>query len=421
MPPIPPRRPTTRQWLPRTTTCTPCRASHSRSSNPVSGPRGASGRANNSSTAPWGGARSGGSWRSTRSRIAACPNCLISARTRIANGGRARCTRDDRGGATGLTEVCASTLRSRASARSAPTRLRPRAARAPRRADADGPVGGDNGSDQQPGDDNAASCRGIDGRSTSPSTTPTHARRPEPRPERRDPPVAVEHCGAQRDGHGVASSRSCSTRAGPMPGIASSSSMVRNGPCASRQATIFSAVTGPTPGQLVELGGSRRRQAGPWRSSGRARRRARGQATREDHLDAVGERLREVDGREIGLRCRPAGPAERVGDSRAVGEPVQAGPSNCTDDVDDEPRPARRRRRHVAGYAKGRRPRRPRWRRCRKPFPRQRQQCQQRDDRARARRVRESPNGSMSSIMTPQLSRMCVVFVPDLCQARRAG
>ena len=54
---------------PRRTTCTPRRASHPRSSKPVSGPRGATGRAHSSSTAPCGGARSGGSSSSTRSRI----------------------------------------------------------------------------------------------------------------------------------------------------------------------------------------------------------------------------------------------------------------------------------------------------------------------------------------------------------------
>src|SRR5262249_26035629 len=48
--------------------------------------------------------------------------------------------------------------------------------------------------------------------------------------------------------HGGTRSRNCSMRAGPMPGIASRSSTDVNGPWVWRQSTIFSAVTGPTPG-----------------------------------------------------------------------------------------------------------------------------------------------------------------------------
>ena len=58
-PPIPPRRPTTRGCSPRSTTWTPRRASQPRSSKPVSGPRGSTGRARSSRTEPCGGARSG--------------------------------------------------------------------------------------------------------------------------------------------------------------------------------------------------------------------------------------------------------------------------------------------------------------------------------------------------------------------------
>ena len=86
-PPIPPRRPTTRQFpSPRSTTWTPRRASQPRSSKPVSGPRGATGRTRSSRTAPWGGARSGGSSRSTRSRMRSAPKATASPGTRIENG-----------------------------------------------------------------------------------------------------------------------------------------------------------------------------------------------------------------------------------------------------------------------------------------------------------------------------------------------
>jgi hypothetical protein len=85
-PPIPPRRPTIRAPSPRRTTCTPRRESQPRSSKPVSGPRGVTGRARNSRTAPWGGARSGGSSRRTRSRMSVGPKRSTSAGTRNANG-----------------------------------------------------------------------------------------------------------------------------------------------------------------------------------------------------------------------------------------------------------------------------------------------------------------------------------------------
>ena len=48
--------------------------------------------------------------------------------------------------------------------------------------------------------------------------------------------------------HGAATSRSCSRRAGPIPGTASSSSTEVNAPCSSRKSRIFCAVDGPTPG-----------------------------------------------------------------------------------------------------------------------------------------------------------------------------
>ncbi len=119
-PPIPPRRPTMRVPSPRSTTWMPRRASQACSSKPVSGPRGATGRARSSSTAPCGGARSGGSSRSTRSRNCDVPKRRTSPGTRTANG-------VDRAGPVTTTRAAAvwpmrsaSTLRSSASLRSVP-------------------------------------------------------------------------------------------------------------------------------------------------------------------------------------------------------------------------------------------------------------------------------------------------------------
>ena len=129
-PPIPPRRPTMRQpSSPRNTTCTPRRASQPRSSKPVSGPRGATGRARSSSTAPWGGARSGGSSSSTRSRMLVAPNRTASAGVRTANAVRLTGpVTTTRAGAVRPSRS-ARTLRSSASFRSVPHQS-PRSARA---------------------------------------------------------------------------------------------------------------------------------------------------------------------------------------------------------------------------------------------------------------------------------------------------
>ena len=119
-PPIPPRRPTMRARSPRSTTWTPRRASQPRSSKPVSGPRGSTGRARNSRMDPCGGARSGGSSRSTRSRIRVAPKRVTSAGIRNANGvrfgGPVVTTRAD-----AVSPIrAASALRSSASPRSVP-------------------------------------------------------------------------------------------------------------------------------------------------------------------------------------------------------------------------------------------------------------------------------------------------------------
>ncbi len=76
---------------------------------------------------------------------------------------------------------------------------------------------------------------------------PVREREPDCRaPSARPRPASLD--GLPDADHGVTRSRSCSTRAGPIPGIASRSSTERKGPCAWRQSTIFCAVTGPIPG-----------------------------------------------------------------------------------------------------------------------------------------------------------------------------
>ncbi len=55
-----------------------------------------------------------------------------------------------------------------------------------------------------------------------------------------------------------------------------------------------------------------------------------------DDLDPVRERRREVDERDIGTPRRSARAPDRVGDARALGEPVQPGPVDRAHHVDDE-------------------------------------------------------------------------------------
>jgi hypothetical protein len=76
---------------------------------------------------------------------------------------------------------------------------------------------------------------------------PEHERGCEARAERGGEDVMW--IAGERGRHGTARSRRASTRFGPIPGTASSSSTDRNAPCFSRWSTIFCAVTGPTPGR----------------------------------------------------------------------------------------------------------------------------------------------------------------------------
>jgi hypothetical protein len=84
----PPRRATIRHCSARTTTCTPWRRSHLRSSKPSFGPRGSRTSPTRSRMAPWGGERPGGRRSSTGSRITSSPNRRICPGTRRSNGER---------------------------------------------------------------------------------------------------------------------------------------------------------------------------------------------------------------------------------------------------------------------------------------------------------------------------------------------
>ena len=89
-------------------------------------------------------------------------------------------------------------------------------------------------------------------------------------------------------------------------------------------------MTGPTPGSASSCSTRRgaeahrscrgRADAGP----GRGRPRRDGDPTRHQDLHPVGERRGEVDRRGVGLRGRSARTGDRVGDSFALGQPVEA-------------------------------------------------------------------------------------------------
>ena len=215
-PPMPPRRPTIRQSRPCRTTWTPRRASQPRSSKPSSGPRGAATVARSSSTAPWGGERPSGSSSSTRSRSRRSSKRRTSAGSRSAN--------VDRRTGPVTTAVTAaerpisgvSTLASRASSRTLPH--------------------------HQPASASASAQAGS--RALGIVAAPSSQRDEHDRTRRRrtnrvrqgQPDARREHeqCRPGALDQGNTTSRSCSTRAGPMPGIASRSSTERKPPCSAR-------------------------------------------------------------------------------------------------------------------------------------------------------------------------------------------
>ena len=125
-----------------------------------------------------------------------------------------------------------------------------------------------------------------------------------------------------------------------MPGIASRSSTERNGPCCSRKATIFCAVTGPMPGKvsscsaLAELS-----EIGPpaaCRPRGCAGGR-RCSCPRHEHLLPVGDGRSEVHRGAIGP-TEPTCQRDRVRDAGAGANVDETGPPNRALDVHDEQR-----------------------------------------------------------------------------------
>ena len=333
---------TTLQWLPCTTTCTPCRASHSRSSNPVSGPRGASGGARPEHRRLRRGTLPSGNCRSTRSRIPvgaeACgalrahgPRKSVRARVPVTT------AVGTTGGLAPRRDVSRLALQ-RVDGRAVPHHATGATERA--RRDQPPAIG-----ERTPPHDAAITADGKARKRRDGGGRRAHRDTSHKRGSHEDAAsTGASSAGRnpRRPAHGVASSRSCSTRAGPIPGMASSSSIVRNGPCASRQATIFSAVTGPDARQLVELVGAcvDRWTFRPPVHGGTRRphtpRRA-GDQRRKNHLDAVGKRLCEIDGREIGLPASVHPPGRSASATLAPSASrYRPGLSDRPDDVNDE-------------------------------------------------------------------------------------
>ena len=148
---------------------------------------------------------------------------------------------------------------------------------------------------------------------------------------------------ASQNIHGTTRSRSCSSRFGPIPGTASSSSTELEGAVLLAVVEDFLRGHGPDAGQRVELLERRRAElhrARPALRGGGARsgRRAARAPPGHDDLLPVGERRGEVHLREVGLGSGPARAGEGVRDPRALREPVQARPAHGSDDVHHHPR-----------------------------------------------------------------------------------
>ena len=169
-----------------------------------------------------------------------------------------------------------------------------------------------------------------------------------PRRARRRGGAAAERSrGASARAHGArphrsTSGRSCSRRAGPMPGTASSSSTDRNAPFA--VAVVEDLLRGHRPDsrELVELLECRRvqmdlaRRRPPRPEAPPAPRPPRRSRRRDDHLLAVGDGRGEVD--EVERRLRPRAPRlrDRVVDPAALREAIEARPRDRPGDVDDD-------------------------------------------------------------------------------------
>ena len=217
-PDSPPRRPTMRQRSALTTTCTPWRRSHVRSSKPFCGPRGRRISPTRSRIAPCGGDRPAGSLSSTGSRIDSSPKRRIWAGTRRSNGERRAGPVTTTIARSAVPTSSESGLRSSASSRALPHHQPASASAIPRAGNRH--AGGN--------DDRARTLPPTAMQRHGHGRVPPEIGRGEPEAERRREQVRPR---AEQPLQGAATSRSCSIRAGPIPGIASSSSSELNAPC----------------------------------------------------------------------------------------------------------------------------------------------------------------------------------------------
>ena len=325
-PPIPPRRPTSRGFRPRSTTWTPRRASQPRSSKPVSGPRGATGRACELEQ------------RALRRR----PSARQLEQDRLPD-------RSARRTASPRPACAARTLRA-APARS-PPRARPRAlrcaprarsGRARRAAGLPTTLPASAIDDRRPARSAATRRRGRRDAQTTSSATAQHARRPGAASStRRDP------CTRRRRARSASRSRAPGgsrrhqvpqlldprrTDAGHLvEGVDRAERTVRSS--ASRRSSARSPDRCPGASRA---GRPWRREADP-RSRGAASgssavsRRDRGppvfSRAGTTNLHAVDERSGEIDRARVRSPRRPTGAADGVVDPRAVAEPVETRPA----------------------------------------------------------------------------------------------
>ena len=156
--------------------------------------------------------------------------------------------------------------------------------------------------------------------------------------------------------HGTTSSRSSSIVAGP---IRSSLELLDGTESPVSRAVVEDLLRGDRTdaGEGVQLLERRRAQADRPRRRARSRHASRGDTAcdlaRYEHLLPVGERRREVQRLEKRLRRRAAGALDRIGDTRAVGKPIEPRPTHCTGDVHDELGPDGRSRVAPDGRSRG--------------------------------------------------------------------
>ena len=195
--------------------------------------RGDFSRVSSSRIAPWGGERPTGSSSSTGSRTTSPPKRTMRAGTRSSKPLSRAGAGDDHGGRRGLADVTGEHARVESVEAGAPPppagqeQSQRQSGHAPAR------IGDRHGHDH--GNDGEHGC-------TSGNPAGVGGRQPEARAAREDIGVAQEQAPTRsvetragfRHAHGTTSPRSCSIRAGPIPGTSSSSSTERKAPCSAR-------------------------------------------------------------------------------------------------------------------------------------------------------------------------------------------